>query len=82
LAAGASGGKLLGRWWRRGFFLFIVEPGLQKDVRRALNKMTEVPIRLEHRGSHIVLYDPGFDTASVENASILPFEHRLREASM
>ena len=52
--AGATGGKLCGAGGG-GFLLFIVKPDHQPRVRAALNGLTEVPVRHEVHGSHLVL---------------------------
>jgi D-glycero-alpha-D-manno-heptose-7-phosphate kinase len=57
IAAGASGGKLLGAGGG-GFLLFIVRPSLQPAVRAALSGLVEVPIKFEREGSQVVLFDP------------------------
>ncbi len=69
MAAGASGGKLLGAGGG-GFLLFIVKPELQPKVREALRNMIEVPIRFEHRGSHIALFDPEFDPVAIDSGQL------------
>jgi D-glycero-alpha-D-manno-heptose-7-phosphate kinase len=52
--AGAEGGKLCGAGGG-GFLLFIVVPEHQPSVRKALAGLTEVPVRHEVHGSHLVL---------------------------
>jgi D-glycero-alpha-D-manno-heptose-7-phosphate kinase len=52
--AGASGGKLCGAGGG-GFLLFIVKAAHQQSVRTALSGLTEVPVRHEVHGSHLVL---------------------------
>ena len=54
LEAGAIGGKLCGAGGG-GFFVFVVEPGRQGSVRRALSDMIEVPIGHEVHGSQIIV---------------------------
>jgi D-glycero-alpha-D-manno-heptose-7-phosphate kinase len=54
LKAGASGGKLCGAGGG-GFLLFIVKAAHQQSVRAALSGLTEVPVRHEVHGSHLVL---------------------------
>lgn len=56
LAAGATGGKLLGAGGA-GFLLFFVPRERQADVRAALAALRELPFRFEPRGSRIVLVD-------------------------
>ncbi len=60
MAAGASGGKLLGAGGG-GFLLFIVKPSHQKKVREALSSLAEVSVQMENRGSHLALFDPKLD---------------------
>lgn len=55
--AGAIGGKLLGAGGG-GFVLLFVEPPNQLQVRQALKDLIYVPIKFEHSGSRIVLYQP------------------------
>lgn len=57
MAAGASGGKLLGAGGG-GFMLFIVEPARQKQVRAALKDLVSVKIAIDNAGSKIVVYEP------------------------
>ncbi len=79
MAAGASGGKLLGAGGG-GFLLFIVKPDLQNKVRAALGKLVEVPVRMENRGSHIVLFDPELDSAVTDLRSVHDLERRISGA--
>ncbi len=57
MKAGALGGKLLGAGGG-GFVLFYVEPHRQAQVRQALNKLLEIPIKFENLGSQIIFYQP------------------------
>lgn len=57
IKAGAIGGKILGAGGG-GFILFYVEKRNQIKVRKALNKLIEVPFKFENSGSKIVLYNP------------------------
>lgn len=57
MAAGASGGKLLGAGGG-GFVLFLVEPARQEAVRSALRGLIEVQIDIDHVGSRVVVYEP------------------------
>ncbi len=75
VAAGASGGKLLGAGGG-GFLLFIVKPDLQQKVRDALKGLVEVPIRIEDRGSHLALYDPDMDSAVTDIRTVHSLERR------
>jgi len=54
---GALGGKLLGAGGG-GFILFYVPLEKQKNIIKALNKLTYVPFKFENEGSSIVLYEP------------------------
>lgn len=55
LKAGAYGGKLLGAGGG-GFFLFVVPPEKRDEIARELG-LLNVPVRIENRGSHVVLND-------------------------
>lgn len=55
--AGAWGGKLLGAG-SGGFFLLVVHPERQADVREALQNIIEIPVRFESEGSMIIGYQP------------------------
>lgn len=50
---GAMGGKLLGAGGG-GFFLFLVEPKKRQSVRKRLCYLTEIPIKVGRKGSHIL----------------------------
>lgn len=52
--AGASGGKICGAGGG-GFFLFIVPPERQRDVRQALHDLTEMPVSYEPQGSRLLM---------------------------
>lgn len=56
LAAGASGGKILGAG-AGGFLLIFARDDRQAEVRRALRGLREVPFRFTARGSQIVYVD-------------------------
>ncbi|HXR13363.1 MAG TPA: galactokinase [Solirubrobacteraceae bacterium] len=56
LAAGASGGKLLGAG-RGGFLLFLAAPERHAAVRAALRELRETPFRFAANGSHIQLFE-------------------------
>lgn len=56
LAAGATGGKLLGAG-AGGFLLICAPPERQAHVRATLAHLREVPFRFAARGSHITLVD-------------------------
>lgn len=70
LAAGASGGKLLGAGGG-GFLVFVVPPEYRKNVRNALSGLVEVPVRFDQEGSKIAMFerDLGIDDA---DARIIP----------
>ena len=55
VAAGALGGKLLGAGGG-GFILFFVEPAKQKNVKKKLCKLLQVPFRFEDLGSQIIYF--------------------------
>lgn len=57
LAAGATGGKLLGAGGG-GFLLLFVPPPAQADVRTALQGLVHVPFAFDTDGSRVVLYQP------------------------
>ncbi|MFL6449626.1 MAG: kinase [Bryobacteraceae bacterium] len=57
LAAGATGGKLLGAGGG-GFMLFFVPPERRENLRTALKKLLCVPFRFSSRGSEVVVYEP------------------------
>ncbi len=57
MAAGATGGKILGAGGG-GFMLFFVKPELQSKVRAVLHNLIHVPFRFEDTGSRVVLYQP------------------------
>jgi D-glycero-alpha-D-manno-heptose-7-phosphate kinase len=56
LAAGASGGKLLGAG-RGGFLLFLAAPERHAAVRAALGELRETPFQFAASGSHIQLFE-------------------------
>lgn len=53
LAAGASGGKLLGAGGG-GFLIFYVEPDKQPSVRKALGELLYVPFKFENEGTRVI----------------------------
>lgn len=55
--AGALGGKILGAGGG-GFFLFMVKPENQAQVKERLKRLLHVSFKLEDTGSRIVLYNP------------------------
>lgn len=57
MAAGASGGKLLGAGGG-GFILFIVKPETHQKVLSALFDLLVVPTDLDRAGTQIIFYDP------------------------
>jgi D-glycero-alpha-D-manno-heptose-7-phosphate kinase len=57
IAAGATGGKLLGAGGG-GFMLLFVRPEFRARVQESLRKLITVPFRFEMSGSRIVLYQP------------------------
>lgn len=60
MAAGATGGKLLGAGGG-GFMLFVVAPERQRDVREALSGLLHVPFRFDVAGSQIIYHAPTTD---------------------
>jgi D-glycero-alpha-D-manno-heptose-7-phosphate kinase len=57
MAAGATGGKILGAGGG-GFLLLFVKPELQAQVRAKLNHLVHVPFNFDESGSRVVLYQP------------------------
>ena len=57
LAAGATGGKLLGAGGG-GFMLFFARPELQDNIREKLGKLLHVPFAFENLGSQVIYYAP------------------------
>jgi len=57
LAAGATGGKILGAGGG-GFLLIFARPDRQPAVREALKTTTYVPVKFESAGSQVVFYKP------------------------
>ena len=57
IAAGATGGKLLGAGGG-GFLLLFVKPERQPQVREKLKHLVHVPFEFEVSGSRVVLYQP------------------------
>lgn len=57
MAAGATGGKILGAGGG-GFLLLFVKPELQAKVRERLRDLVHVPFKFENSGSRVVLYQP------------------------
>lgn len=59
LKGGALGGKILGAGGG-GFILFFVKPERQKNVRKILPKLLEVPFNFETAGSQVIFYKPEY----------------------
>lgn len=57
IAAGASGGKLLGAGGG-GFLLFYCESDVQGSVRAALSDLMEIPFAFENDGVRVIHYSP------------------------
>ena len=57
MEAGALGGKLLGAGGG-GFILLFVEPELQHNVKKKLERLLYVPFRFQSLGSQIIYYAP------------------------
>lgn len=72
LSAGALGGKLLGAGGG-GFMLFFVPPERRQAVRASLKKLLCIPFNFEHRGSHVVLYEPDqpYDKSLVQERDVV-----------
>lgn len=57
IQAGALGGKLLGAGGG-GFMVFYAEPEKQKEVRRAMEGLMQIPFCFEEEGTQILYYAP------------------------
>ena len=57
IAAGASGGKLLGAGGG-GFLLFCAEPDAQQFVRAELSELLEIPFAFESVGTTVAYFEP------------------------
>ena len=57
IAAGATGGKLLGAGGG-GFLVFYVEPEYQESVKRAMSDLLYVPFEFENGGTRVIHYTP------------------------
>lgn len=57
LAAGATGGKLLGAGGG-GFLVFYVEKDKQESVKKAMNDLMYIPFEFENGGTRIIHYTP------------------------
>ena len=57
MAAGASGGKLLGAGGG-GFLVFYVRPEYQEAVRKAMSDYMYIPFSFENAGTQIIHYNP------------------------
>ncbi|WP_029008332.1 kinase [Azospirillum halopraeferens] len=57
MAAGASGGKLLGAG-SGGFMVFFIKPELRRRLLERLNRLIRVRVGIDQVGSTIVVYDP------------------------
>ena len=68
--AGAMGGKLLGAGGG-GFMLFFVPPERRTALRMCLQKLLCIPLALNSRGSHVVVYEPEevYDKSLVDERS-------------
>jgi len=63
MAAGASGGKLLGAGGG-GFMVFFVKPRKRKAVLEALSELVTVNVGFDQAGSQIVVYEPSMEPAA------------------
>jgi D-glycero-alpha-D-manno-heptose-7-phosphate kinase len=57
IAAGATGGKILGAGGG-GFLLLFVKPELQPKVRERLHPLIHVPFQFDNSGSRVIVYQP------------------------
>ena len=67
MKTGALGGKLLGAGGG-GFLLLYVRPEEQRQVRKALHDLKEIPFRFETGGARILYYASEFYTLPEEGA--------------
>ena len=67
IAAGASGGKLLGAGGG-GFIMLFVPPDRQESVKQKLQGLLHVPCNFESQGSQIIFLDPEKDYSKEEKA--------------
>jgi D-glycero-alpha-D-manno-heptose-7-phosphate kinase len=65
LAAGATGGKLIGAGGG-GFMLLFVPPAYQKAVRERFSRLLFVPFKFEYSGSQIIFFDSEQDYSAEE----------------
>lgn len=83
LAAGATGGKLLGAGGG-GFLLLFVPPDKQPAVRTRLDTLVHVPFAFESGGSQIIFYEPerdyGQEEARRATQTIAPFQELTKVA--
>jgi D-glycero-alpha-D-manno-heptose-7-phosphate kinase len=63
LAAGASGGKLLGAGGG-GFMVFLVKPQKRAAVLKALSGLVAVDVGFDQAGSQIVVYEPSMEPSA------------------
>lgn len=57
ISAGAYGGKLLGAGGG-GFIMFIAPPDKHKQIKKKLDKLINVQVKINSGGSKIVMYEP------------------------
>lgn len=72
MAAGATGGKLLGAGGG-GFMLFFAKPELHQSVKDRLKNLLHVPFKFESNGSQIIFYEPQAEEREVQT----PASHRI-----
>jgi D-glycero-alpha-D-manno-heptose-7-phosphate kinase len=67
VAAGATGGKLLGAGGG-GFLLLFASPERQDEIREELSELIYVPFNFEFAGSQVIFFDPEVDYSAEEKA--------------
>ncbi|MBV8888449.1 MAG: kinase [Alphaproteobacteria bacterium] len=73
MAAGASGGKLLGAGGG-GFLIFVTRPEKRAAVCEALRKLIQVAIDIDNEGSRIMIYEPnGIGSHPSVDRPLMPF---------
>ncbi|ABK43138.1 GHMP kinase [Magnetococcus marinus MC-1] len=57
MAAGATGGKLMGAG-SGGFMVFVVKPERREQVKKRLHKLIHVNCAIDNDGSQVIVYEP------------------------